>query len=399
MILTTFSFLLTSCGDVESNEKSLMLNGPEDKAVVEIMTTVEKGYAQAMYEQDMNVSSSLRYAVNDLGGDKVKVKNYLSYYTNGKGNHIDLSFEHKGFGNNKSYCVHLSTKEDFSDEIKIYTRDNNYQAKSLKANTTYYWKVSSDEYNITSSTKSFKTTVGYRGIDAGLTSNIRDIGGHLAKDNKIIKQGLIYRGCELNPDDYVANNTKHTRSLDDIARKVLKEDLKIKTEIDLRGEKESNSISSSNLGEDVTYIRQSIGAYGGLVTDMNDKTNQMVKTIFKTFTNVSEDNPIYFHCMGGADRTGTVAFLLGGLLGMSYVDLIIDFELTSFSYNLREHDVVGTYSDFPSLIRGLKEVSGNANNSNPDIQKMCETYLINKVGLTQMDINSIKERMLEDYHA
>ena len=41
--------------------------------------------------------------------------------------------------------------------------------------------------------------------------------------------------------------------------------------------------------------------------------------------------PIYFHCSAGADRTGTFAYLVNGLLGVPYEDLVKDFEITSFS--------------------------------------------------------------------
>ena len=40
--------------------------------------------------------------------------------------------------------------------------------------------------------------------------------------------------------------------------------------------------------------------------------------------------PIYFHCWGGADRTGQLAFLLEGLCGVSEGDLCIDYELSTF---------------------------------------------------------------------
>ena len=39
---------------------------------------------------------------------------------------------------------------------------------------------------------------------------------------------------------------------------------------------------------------------------------------------------VYFHCAGGADRTGTLAFLIEALLGVSESDLSKDYELTTF---------------------------------------------------------------------
>ena len=44
-----------------------------------------------------------------------------------------------------------------------------------------------------------------------------------------------------------------------------------------------------------------------------------------------EDKPVYFHCSVGADRTGSIAFLIGALCGMSEDQLAKEFELTSFS--------------------------------------------------------------------
>ena len=45
---------------------------------------------------------------------------------------------------------------------------------------------------------------------------------------------------------------------------------------------------------------------------------------------LGQDKVVYFHCAGGADRTGTLAFLIEALLGVSESDLSKDYELTSF---------------------------------------------------------------------
>ena len=44
---------------------------------------------------------------------------------------------------------------------------------------------------------------------------------------------------------------------------------------------------------------------------------------------------IYFHCRIGADRTGTLAYLIEGILGASEEERYKDFELTVF-FGLRE---------------------------------------------------------------
>ena len=50
---------------------------------------------------------------------------------------------------------------------------------------------------------------------------------------------------------------------------------------------------------------------------------------------------IYFHCHGGADRTGTLAFLLEGLLGVSESDMAKDFELTTYSNSIHRRNSEG----------------------------------------------------------
>lgn len=57
---------------------------------------------------------------------------------------------------------------------------------------------------------------------------------------------------------------------------------------------------------------------------------QQARAMFEFLFN-KDNYPIYFHCWGGADRTGTLAFLLGALLGMTRGDLIDDYEITTLS--------------------------------------------------------------------
>ena len=43
------------------------------------------------------------------------------------------------------------------------------------------------------------------------------------------------------------------------------------------------------------------------------------------------DEKIYFHCTHGADRTGTIAYLIEALLGVDESDRITDYELTTLA--------------------------------------------------------------------
>ncbi len=391
-------FLLGGCGlneakYSESDSKKIVLLGPEEGAYVDLLNDPERRYINAMHAEEKNMAETFRYRVNTLGGDTIKIKDYLSSYSRGKNRKIQLGFDTEGYNKDHEFVYHLATKEDFSDEITYQTKDYRLDIHSLKIDTKYYWKVNDTKNLASSPVKSFVTMDGFRGMDAGRVDNVRDLGGKPVKGGKRIKQGLIYRGSELNKEDYSANGGDHKFNLDDMAKDTFANIMHVNTEIDFRGDEEANQISKSNLESIENYNRQPIAGYGGLITSKSQYPK--VKAIFEEFLTAKEDSSVYFHCWGGADRTGSIAFLLGGLLGMSYTDLVIDFELTSFSYNLREHDKIGEYSDFPSLIEGLKTIS-QTEETYPDIQNMVEYYLTNKVGLTLEQLNTIKDNMLEE---
>lgn len=387
--------MLAGCGEAKGD---ITLKGPNDGATIEIVRSEEKKYVDAMHQQAQGISND--YVFNNLNGDNVKIIDYTKKgdkfinQTNGQGVKLKLSFTGSFKDKSNVFLYHVATKEDFSDEQIIYSASRNIDIHSLKSNTTYYWKITNESLTESSCVKTFKTSDGWRTINNGLASNVRDMGGHMTKSGKRIKQGLIYRGSEMNYLEYTADGTKHNVTINDDTVNTCKNIIKVGTEIDFRGAAESGGLTSSNLGWDVEYLRRPITAYGKIFTEAPATYGKYMKDIFKAFITATESKSVYFHCMGGADRTGTVGFLLGGLLGMSYTDLVIDFELTSFSYNLREHDKVGQYSDFPSLVSGLKSFTECGNDV--EISVMCEKYLTSSaVGLTANDISALKANLLE----
>ena len=68
---------------------------------------------------------------------------------------------------------------------------------------------------------------------------------------------------------------------------------------------------------------------------------------------------MYFHCQGGCDRTGTLSFLLLGLLGVSESDLAREYELSSFSAigagRVRNSTVYG----YSAKVTALKAYAGS----------------------------------------
>lgn len=100
----------------------------------------------------------------------------------------------------------------------------------------------------------------------------------------------------------------------------------IKTDIDLRSDKECFGMTGSPLGPTVRWEHISSSAYGGMIYDSAKKSFAKVFRVF-----LDEKNyPIDFHCIAGQDRTGAVAYILNGLLGVDEDQLALDWEVTGF---------------------------------------------------------------------
>ena len=100
--------------------------------------------------------------------------------------------------------------------------------------------------------------------------------------------------------------------------------------------------------------------------------------------------PIFFHCVGGNDRTARIALLVNGLLGVSKDDLIRDWELSSFSFNtVRRRNDSSYWATFNAFINHLETYEGNT------LSEKIEDLMINHIGLTKAQVDNIKNIMLD----
>ena len=312
---------------------------------------------------------------------------------------------------NQEYTLSYGKSADLSDAKTIVTSETSARIKNLLVNQKYYFKVSAN--GVDSDIESFTTGDYPRWIDARPMFNVRDHGGYMTSSGQRIKQGLVYRGGEINNksgwygSQTYRSDTKtsgdkdgHIVTQTDAAKKVFREDMGMVNglEIDLRSSSERNGYSAcgfANAG-DINYSLISISSY---YNGMRNNTAQ-IKQLFEAFAQ-ADQHPVYYHCYGGADRTGVVGFMLGALLGMSYTDLVIDFELTSYSSNpsrnYRGHLRNGPWNDWPGLVDYLTRTSNNGLGwgTTKTIKQGLEEYLISKCGVSQQTINKIREIMLE----
>lgn len=178
-----------------------------------------------------------------------------------------------------------------------------------------------DGSEITSGTACFTTSEqGPRNLYVDGLTNVRDIGGWKT-DSGRVKQGMIYRCGRLN----LSYDDTPTIEITDDGIFMMKEVLEVKLEIDLRGYEELGKISASPLGNDVNYYRESMSCGGNILT----KNVEQIKNIFSFLAN-EENYPLIVHCNIGTDRTGLIAFLINGLLGVSEDGLYLDYVFSNF---------------------------------------------------------------------
>ena len=261
----------------------------------------------------------------------------------------------------------IATDINFTNAITYTTTKTTIQITNLLVNTTYFWKVND------SSIRMFKTedmTPRYINVDG--INNVRDLGGIKDENDNAIVQGLIYRGSEMN------NNFTITEE----GKKTMLEHLHIKTDIDLRSKKETNNITTSPLGESVNYVN--ISSFEGYTKVIADKQKDNYKQIFKLLAK-KESYPIYFHCYLGADRAGTLAAIIEGLMGISEENRIKDYELSNFASN-GGRTKLKTDGAFIFVAKNISMLYPE-----DTYQKSVEKYLMDFAGLTQNEVTSIKD--------
>ena len=211
-----------------------------------------------------------------------------------------------------------------------YAKATNGVIYNLIPNQAYYWENANDTtmYGVV------KYTGTRRILNTGDVRNTRDLGG-LPVDTDgdgtndgYIKYGRLFRGIKLKTSSSVTELTN----------------LGIDSELDLRESEDSNKISRFRRIEAQNYYVNPFTTTNPAHTPDANETNyyNMTRAAVKyAMQEIVANKNLYFHCRIGTDRTGTVAYVLEGLLGVPEEDRVQDYEL-SFFYGLvrihRYHD-------------------------------------------------------------
>ena len=240
----------------------------------------------------LNSDSSLKYTSGSVLCDK---PNAYDTKTNGKLN---------------VYLYNIDKEE--KEKQVYYTNSDTGILYNMIPGKTYYWELESD-----SSQNGYVMALGNRRfIETFEVRNVRDLGGlsvDVDGDNipdGTLKYEKIFRGEKL------WTNASNVTKL---------QNLGITKEIDLR--------EASEVGSDVKMPNYSLNTIIHYEIDKENFSSNYTlarNTVILIMKDVVAGENIYFHCRLGADRTGTIAYILEGLLGVEDELRYEDYELTFF---------------------------------------------------------------------
>lgn len=251
---------------------------------------------------------------------------------------------------------------------------SSYTIYNLLPSKYYYYKVEeilSDSSVIEKTRGEFRTVGQVRMINVDGCRNVRDFGGWKTQFGTRIRYGKLFRSGNL--DDVTPWGIND-----------FKNNLNVTAELDLRGVKQYNS----TLGPDVKFISYNNGYYYG---GLSKYGSIYLKDFNWIIARMREGRSVDWHCQIGCDRCGTFSFLIGGLLGMTEIDLCRDYEMSSFADHVRPRSFDGEDSGtFASLIPYIKFFGPE-----DDLAQCFYNYFVN-IGVKPEDIEYFRSEMLEE---
>ncbi len=291
--------------------------------------------------------------------------------------------------------VQISDRPDFAALLEFPSEGDTTFVSNLIPQKVYWYRVFDTSGGMLSD-GIFKTLGQVRMIQSRNVFNVRDVGGWPC-DGGRLSYGRLFRSAAL---DKVATSDDALYDIDVFTKK-----LGIGVEMDLR----APTISRSPLGPGVKFYQKELSHYLYMMnnTYWSPSSSQVrsgsyyanLQFCLQRITyNLMDDRRIVVHCSYGADRAGTLMFIIEALCGVSEADLVIDWELSSFTgkcyrkyidqeelpyYYMDGDNLVKTYAEMRSLFRYLYENYGGREGAS--VQQQVVAWLQDKIFVNTAD--------------
>lgn len=284
----------------------------------------------------------------------------------------------------------------FSQRYGLIHVDENTQVRTPKPSFAWYRELIATG-TIPTADKA-AATGDHTGIDVGGVLNARGIGGLRTVDNRVVRDGLLFRTAGLH--QITAEGTDTLASLG------------VCTVLDLRGDEEASRWPSLG-GETVTVSRLPLhhgrlsgqdaalgldGVYTAIVRDSGELVVQGIRAIAATTEGAS-----LVHCTAGKDRTGVFVALFLSVLGVTDEDIVRTYAESAdnlgdefvervardlFGTVLPEHIAADLNSSTPERIEAVLAMVRHSHGT-------VRAYL-REHGLTDEEIVSLRDHFLDN---
>lgn len=280
------------------------------------------------------------------------------------------------------------------DAVMFYARYKSYDCDptsasicifNLEPNATYYYQVTAtlesgiDAILAKGQFTTENSIVRMLKID-GL-QNVRDIGG-MPAGSSTVAYGKVFRGSELDGAGFSSSAsltaTNGTCKITDQGRDELINRIGVRAELDLRAG------GTPGLLPSLDYQNIGFPFYENVLT--GDGLTALGTAFGFIKTELSASKPVYAHCQGGNDRTGTLATCLLGLLGVNENALSKEYELSSFVYGDARLRNSSSYK-YGALMAGILALTGDS---------LADKFatLFTSAGASASDITAFRNLML-----
>ena len=350
---------------------------PEDPAAILVTNSyVQKYLEEVNYPETNNPDTDAEYSYTSI-----------TDYPGGGPGEADIPPKHtiKWTANASAGALELTVWEsDWSRTYSLPAGTASQDLTNLVPGREYHYKVTASSGSKVVAQGSFKTKgLLHQVYFEPRGRNGRDLGGWKGLGGKTVAYRKLFRGGAIH-----GSRTNSTGKAEMRAQG-------IKAEVDLR---ESSDVpSKSPLGEDIAFFAP--GFDKGYNTMIRDNKPKVKETFCFVVQCLRENKPVYFHCAAGRDRTGTLAVLLEGALGVGESDMAKDYELTYFSpeeWSMSTDDDGNSYYGHIRTTYSYKSIRKTIfkETDSGTYQERIVKYLL-QIGVPQKDIDDLRSIMLE----
>lgn len=290
--------------------------------------------------------------------------------------------------------ITVSQNKDYSNAVVYRVAPKSSESfiiGNLLPDRIYYYKVEEvSKSNVVSKRKSsyFKTQGQERFITVDGVDNVRDLGGWPTSFGLPVRYGLLYRSAQLDAMTISDDHSSYMPTITEQGIYTMREVCGINAELDIRGD----GVPASCLGADVDFKSFSQGgeAMPFFAAGMSQKYLLFAEQLQWIIDEMKKGKVVDFHCTFGADRAGSTALLIEGLLGMSTVDIDRDYELTSL-YGSHRQRSANYYRAMYDSVRTIPHCA-------PELSlTQCFYQYWNHIGISTNDLDYFINHMLGYY--